>query len=228
MIFVGQLACGAVVLYGIIVILVYMKSWGEKKSKLVQWIRGLAQYSTCVIFFILWGVSLLNWASHLFFYDSFHIGNDSARYLLSALVQSQAAIVAIVVTLTLVAIQLVVSSYSLRAIDIIKKSPLWWFLTCYGMSIFYGLFVLGLIQKDVPPSEFIVLHSISLEFYIYIAYWFGFVTFAMLIIYMGKIFNFLESSNIIKRLSEFFACASVLVCVLILLNSFIGWVLGSI
>jgi hypothetical protein len=189
------------VLYGIVVILVCMASRREKKSKLVRWIGDLAQYKTCFKFFILFGVSLLICALILFC-NSFHIDNDSARYLLSALVQSQAAIVAIVVTLTLVAIQLVVSSYSLRAIDFIKKSPLWWFFTCYGMSIFYGLFVLGLIQKDIPPSEFIVLHSISLEFYIYIAYWFGFVTFALLIVYIKEIFNFLESPNIIERLSD--------------------------
>ena len=189
------------VLYGIIVILVCMKGWRGKKSKLVKWISDLAQYSTCVKFFIIFGVLLLIWALCLF-YGSFHIDRDSARYLLSALVQSQAAIVAIVVTLTLVAIQLVVSSYSLRAIDIFKKSPLWWFLTCYGVSIFYGLFVLGLIQQSAPPSEPIISGFIPLEFSIYLAYWVGLFTFALLIFYMREIFNFLEPSNIIERLSN--------------------------
>ena len=165
-----------------------MKGWKEKKSKLVQWISDLtqSQYNICFGLFIVLGVSLLILALDLFFDDSFHIDKDSARYLLSALVQSQAAIVAIVVTLTLVAIQLVVSSYSLRAIDIFKKIPMWWFLACYGASIFYGLFVLGLIHEDVPPSEFIISYSISLESCIYFAYWFGFVTFALLIVYMGR------------------------------------------
>ena len=181
-----------------------MKGWKEKKSKLVQWISDLtqSQYNICFGLFIVWGVLLLILASRLFFVDSFHIDKDSARYLLSALVQSQAAIVAIVVTLTLVAIQLVVSSYSLRAIDMFKKIPMWWFLTCYGASIFYGLFVLGLIREDVPLSEFISSYPISLESCIYFAYWFGFVTFALLIVYMGEIFIFLEPSNIIERLSD--------------------------
>ena len=181
-----------------------MKGWKEKKSKLVQWISDLtqSQYNICFGLFIVLGVSLLILALDLFSDDSFHIDKDSARYLLSALVQSQAAIVAIVVTLTLVAIQLVVSSYSLRAIDMFKKIPMWWFLTCYGASIFYGLFVLGLIREDVPLSEFISSYPISLESCIYFAYWFGFVTFALLIVYMGKIFIFLEPSNIIERLSD--------------------------
>jgi len=47
---------------------------------------------------------------------------SSAKYLLSALVQSQAAVIAIVVTLTLVAVQLSAQAYSPRVITIFQKS----------------------------------------------------------------------------------------------------------
>lgn len=47
-----------------------------------------------------------------------HTDVDSARYMLSALVQSEAAIVALVVTLSLVAVQLAAQSYSARVIDV--------------------------------------------------------------------------------------------------------------
>lgn len=56
-------------------------------------------------------------------FNLFHTDADSARYMLSALVQTQAAIVAIVITLTLIAVQLTASAYSPRVIDIFKKNP---------------------------------------------------------------------------------------------------------
>jgi uncharacterized membrane protein len=75
------------------------------------------------------------------YFNLFHTDAGSARYMLSALVQSQAAIVAIVVTLTLIAVQLTASAYSPRVIDIFKKNPdMWILLGCYGVSIFYGEF----------------------------------------------------------------------------------------
>lgn len=53
---------------------------------------------------------------------------DSARYLLSALAQSQAAIVAIVITLTLIAVQLASQVYSPRVMDLFLKGWQFWFL----------------------------------------------------------------------------------------------------
>src|SRR3990172_2058972 len=68
--------------------------------------------------------------------------------MLSALVQSEAAIVALVVTLSLVAVQLAASSYSARIVEIFKKTPdLWILIGIYGIAIFYGLGVLKLIEQ---------------------------------------------------------------------------------
>jgi uncharacterized membrane protein len=87
-------------------------------------------------------------------FNLFHTAADSARYMLSALVQSQAAIIAIVITLSLVAVQLTASTYSPRVIDIFKKNPdIWILLGFYGFSIFYGLFLLKLIVG--AESEFV-------------------------------------------------------------------------
>lgn len=62
---------------------------------------------------------------------------DSARYLLSALVQSEAAIIAIVVTLSLVAIQLAATSYSPTIIGIYQKYPYFWLLIIIYIGISY-------------------------------------------------------------------------------------------
>lgn len=58
------------------------------------------------------------------YFELYHTDADSARYMLSAMVQAQAAIVAIVITLTLIAVQLTASAYSPRVIDIFKKIPI--------------------------------------------------------------------------------------------------------
>ncbi len=60
--------------------------------------------------------------------DPFHTEPTSARYMLSALIQSQAAIVAIVVSLTLIAVQLTASAYSPRVIRIFRDNPDMWLL----------------------------------------------------------------------------------------------------
>ena len=102
-------------------------------------------------------------------FNLFHTDADSARYMLSALVQSQAAIVAIVITLTLIAVQLTASAYSPRVIDIFKKNPdLWILLSVYGFSIFYGFIVLKLVEgaegEAVSQSAIWSLGPISISF----------------------------------------------------------------
>ncbi len=47
---------------------------------------------------------------------------DNERYLISALVQSLAATIALVITLSLVAVQLAAQSYSARVIDVYKTT----------------------------------------------------------------------------------------------------------
>jgi hypothetical protein len=138
-------------------------------------------------------------------FNLFHTDVNSARYMLSALVQSQAAIVAIVITLTLIAVQLTASAYSPRVIDIFKKNPdMWILLGCYGVSIFYGFIVLKLVEGEaVSQSAIWSLGpiSISFEFCVSLAYWLGAFTFVALFPYMWNIISLLKSENIIKRLA---------------------------
>ena len=138
-------------------------------------------------------------------FNLFHTDANSARYMLSALVQTQAAIVAIVITLTLIAVQLTASAYSPRVIDIFKKNPdMWILLSCYGMSIYYGFIILKLVDGEVvSPSAIWSLGfvSISFESYVSMAYWLGAFTFVALFPYMANIIDLLKSENIIKRLA---------------------------
>jgi len=144
-------------------------------------------------------------------YNLFQTDANSARYMLSALVQSQAAIVAIVITLTLIAVQLTASSYSPRVIDIFKspkKNPNFWILLVfYCFSIVYGLFILKLVEgaegEVVSQSAIWSLGnvSISLEFCVSFAYWLGAFTFVILFLYMWGIITLLKPDYIVGRLA---------------------------
>jgi len=74
---------------------------------------------------------------------------DSARYLLSALAQTQGAIIAIVISLTIVAVQVSSQAYSLRITDILLRYQFFWFmLFLYGLSIIYDVTLLNRINQS--------------------------------------------------------------------------------
>ena len=88
-----------------------------------------------IFYFILSLISILFASAFLSYLGSVETDVDSARYMLSALIQSEAAIIAIVITLTLVAVQHTSSTYSTRVIDIFKtRNPDFWILFLYLFS----------------------------------------------------------------------------------------------
>jgi uncharacterized membrane protein len=117
---------------------------------------------------------------------------DSARYLLSTLVQSEAAIIAIVVTLSLVAVQVAASSYSSRVIEIFKKMPsLWMLIFIYISAMIQGLHVLKLIEASKG-------NTIGLENDILLSYYLGIFAFLALIPYIWNTLGLLNVNSIFK------------------------------
>jgi hypothetical protein len=172
------------------------------------WTARLFVYGFLLLLVILVGTILF---TH---FNLFHTDVNSARYMLSALVQSQAAIVAIVITLTLIAVQLTASAYSPRVIDIFKKNPdMWLLLGCYGFSIFYGFIVLKLVEGEFVSQSAIWSFgcvSISFESYVSLAYWLGAFTFVALFPYMLNIISLLKPESVIKRLAVEITKAKIL------------------
>ena len=154
-----------------------------------------------LIWFIVLLIPILFWnVWNICCFDSFEINDTSARYLLSALVQGQAAIIAIIVTLTLVAVQLTASAYSPRVIDIFKENRvMWWLFVLYGLSIFFGLFVLETIESEYQNLS---NWGVSLEFCVFLSYSMGIIAFAGLFWHVGNVINLLKPENIINRLSD--------------------------
>ena len=94
-----------------------LQDWWMSFESRHLWIARLIVYSTCLAVVISVCFILFH------YFNLFHTDVTSARYMLSAVVQTQSAIVAIVITLTLIAVQLTASAYSPRVIDIFKKNP---------------------------------------------------------------------------------------------------------
>jgi hypothetical protein len=115
--------------------------------------------------------------------------------VLSSLIESEATILAIVVTLSLVAVQLAASSSS-RVIDIFKRTPdLWILILVYIFAIAYCVTLLKLvINTQIRISD--------LENYILFAYYISMFAFVALIPYIWNILDLMKPSTVIGKLAE--------------------------
>lgn len=133
----------------------------------------------------------------------FQTDADSARYLISSLIQSEAAIIAIVVTLSLVAVQQTSSTYSARVINIFtnpKRNPAFFILIIsYLLCMVFSAFLLKVIISQSSKNT-IVFSSIEISIWI-ACFLFIFLLFA-LIPYILKTLEMFKPSTLIKRLSE--------------------------
>jgi F0F1-type ATP synthase assembly protein I len=156
------------------------------------WARRLALYFSL-------GAGVIVISHVVFSYFGFlHTDVDSARYMLSALIQSEAAIVALVVTLSLVAVQLAAQSYSARVIEVFRRTPdLWILMGVYGFAMFWGLGVLKLIEKENLQANSLA----NLEGHIVFSYYLGVFAFAALVPYIWKTLDLLKPSTVIDMLS---------------------------
>jgi len=116
---------------------------------------------------------------------------ENARYFLSAMVQAQAAIVALVITLTLIAIQMASASYTPRVVDVMKKSPdMWFLLVIYIEAMSIGFFVLEIVAD--PVNQYLVSSVMIL----------GIFTFCILFLYMMNTIALLRPDAVVKMLVE--------------------------
>ncbi len=119
---------------------------------------------------------------------------NSSISLLTTLIQSEASIIAIVVTLSLVAVQLTASSYSTRVIDIFKRELSFWILIItYTLAITYGIIILKFINGN---------NILNLNFEIWIAVYMAIFALFALIPYILDILDIMKPSIVIKKLES--------------------------
>ncbi|MDD3021931.1 MAG: DUF2254 domain-containing protein [Alphaproteobacteria bacterium] len=129
---------------------------------------------------------------------------DNVRTSLSVLVQTQGAIIAIVITLTLVAVQTTATTSSAKLIHyVIRKNPdVWMLLFFYIAAILYGLWVLH--NLTLVSSENSRIQIVASEFrnYVFMVYALGIFTFIVLIPYFQRITNLLRIDYLLNELSR--------------------------
>ena len=122
---------------------------------------------------------------------------NAARYLLSALVQSQAAIITIIITVSFVLIQLTSSTYTPKIIEIyIKRPSIWIVLAFYLISISYGFYVLKILPGDAGSL------SLQDEWLVSLAFWLGLFTVFSLVPYLVDIIYLLKPRTIFDHLTH--------------------------
>ncbi|MCX5855893.1 MAG: DUF2254 domain-containing protein [Deltaproteobacteria bacterium] len=147
------------------------------------WKERLIQYLFILIVVCIFGIFLIR------MFNLAPTNHENALYFLSAIVQTQAAIISLVITLTIIAIQMAAASYTPRVVDVMKKNPdMWFLLIIYFVAITYGLIVLKLLALDPDPS---LVTSVLIL---------GIFTFCSLFLYMKNTIAMLRPDEVVKML----------------------------
>lgn len=199
--------------------LICMEEKRTKIREITKWLKGLFSnpryvvVAVCVLLFLVAMYYSFTCANF------FPIEAANARYMLSALAQSQAAIIALVITLSLVAVQVTASAYSPHLIRLFRRNhAMWILLGSYALSICWSLLVLQLLKTEPRVmnlhmanqySIYIVNQSsiwhfipISFEHLVLFSFWLGVGTFIALFYYMWSIFTLLDPKNILDELAK--------------------------
>lgn len=137
------------------------------------------------------------------------INSESARSVISSIIQSDAAVLAIYITLSLVAVQQASSSYSPRVMKIFNdkdKNPDFWILvTIYISSIIYESLILGQIDGSnlvIIEDNNLIIELLRLQNHVIFTYFLGSYTFIILLPNIKTTINFLDPFYIIDLLSS--------------------------
>ncbi|MBA2861134.1 DUF2254 family protein [Methanococcus maripaludis] len=139
-------------------------------------------------------------AYYSLFYFAWGTGFDeNLRYILSTLPQTQGAIVGIVASISIVAIQMVSQQYSTRITHLLLNKTFWGFIIAYIVSMSYEVLILGFMPTARIPV-FIGGYEISYHILIGILFFFVYFDFLILLPYMKNTINGLKPENVIDAL----------------------------
>ena len=174
----------------------------EKMLQLIKdafcWLKKPKWLNTLTFYALIYDLTITLSLFIFHYFGLFDNEPTSARYMLSALVQSEAAIIAIVITLSLVAVQLAAQSYSARTIETFKKTPdLWILIGIYITTMIFGLVVLKQIEAKQGYDN-----SSNLGGYISFSLFLGIFAFVALIPYIWRTLELLKPSSAIGWFKE--------------------------
>ncbi|AIJ05100.1 hypothetical protein JH146_0249 [Methanocaldococcus bathoardescens] len=123
---------------------------------------------------------------------------DNVRYILSALLQTQAGMIGIIVSITIIAIQMVSQQYSTRIGHIILNKTFWAFILSYLISMGYEVFALGFlpVKKDIVVVNFLIPYN----FLVALVFFFAYFDFLIVIPYIKSTIYNLRPEVVIEKL----------------------------
>lgn len=167
----------------------FIKALAETKNKIQKKYHLICCLSFIFLSFILITI-ISGW--------NIKIDIENSRYLFSTLAQSQAAIIAVVVSLTILAVQFVSQTYTPKVSDLFLRKKLFWFLILvYGSSIIYDLVILNSIDKNFT---YLVLYNYNLVLYNYIGIVWAILSFSLLILFTKDVIDSLKPEQVIQDL----------------------------
>lgn len=166
------------------------------------------QFWSILSYIVFFGITSLIFG---FFFSTHYVEGldpDNVRYILSALIQSQAAIVTLTVPISLIAAQFMSSSYSIRIIEIfrdIRKNPdLWIILGLYLSAIIFDIYVL--VSFNFTPDYVLdndnLLYGLSSVECVGLSLFLGIFAILSLIPYIFNTLSILRLNTTIKILGE--------------------------
>lgn len=175
----------------------FSRKWFTEKINWVnepKWLNRCVFY--CIFFVIIYKISK-------FFISEFvilqGIPKEDISSFFEVLVSSEATVLALIVTLSLVAVQLAASSYSARIIEVFRRTPdIWILLIIYIFAIFYGLIMLSLMNKSITLKN--SLQESLFNFKMYLS--FSFFVFLAIGPYIWNTLELLRPSTIINLLAQ--------------------------
>lgn len=151
------------------------------------------------IFLVLYIVVILICGMFISTFNFVPVSEENDTSFLSSIIQSQVTIISIVITLSLVAIQITASQYSSTIVDYIRRHPDFWILiTIYICLIIYGLIALITLNGDLS-EQFL---GISLRDYISLEFGIAVYSLIILVPYLYFTINLLSAKKIIDGFSK--------------------------
>ncbi|MDP7078531.1 MAG: hypothetical protein QF415_01480 [Candidatus Undinarchaeales archaeon] len=148
------------------------------------WLYRLGRYTLIFLILVVPYLSILRYNG---FFENYNVNN--ARYMISSLIQSEAAMISIIVASSLIVLRLSPRSIVASEVRRFRESPdLWILLGIYLVAMGYGLVTLNTLGMGTTEEN--IVSNFQIAFVLYL----GIFAFASIIPYVWNLLSLMEES----------------------------------
>ena len=156
----------------------------EYNELINAWLYRLGRYTLIFLILVIPYLSLLRYNG---FFEDYNVNN--ARYMISSLIQSEAAMISIIVASSLIVLRLSPRSIVASEVRRFRASPdLWILLGIYLVAMGYGLVILNTLGMGTTEEN--IISNFQIAFVLYL----GIFAFASIIPYIWNLLSLMEES----------------------------------